>query len=299
MAKLRDHQSTRLTKMLLLGDSGSGKTGALTSLAEAGYDIRILDLDNGLDVLVGYLMNSKAPPINGIEAIDRVEYITVTNKFKDVAGKIAVADASAWSRTMKYMTQWTNKNEMVRNEAGEIVKDDKGAPLRITPEHPDFFDFGKPENWGPSTILVIDSFTFLCNAAMKFVLHSNGRPAGPTYEADWGIAQNMVEDFLAMLYGEDFNTNIILTAHVLYRDLGQGTKAYPNALGRALPPKVGRYVNTMLEVSRVGTGEKAKREIRTVPHGLLDLKNPNPLRVPPKYDISTGLAQFFEDVRKK
>jgi len=291
MPKLSAHQSGKLTKMLLLGDSGSGKTGALASLAKAGYELRIIDLDNGLDVLKGVL--SKEPA----EVLDRVSYVTLSNKFKDIAGKIAIADASAWPRTMKYMTRWTNKGEKQRDENGAVVLDAAGKPIIIGEGHPEFEDLGKPENWGPQVILVIDSFTFLCNAAMKYVLASNARPAGPVYEADWGIAQNMVEDFLAMLYGEDFNTNVILTAHVLYRDLGQGTKAYPNALGKALPPKVGRYVNSMLEVARVGVGANAKREIHTIPHGLLDLKNPNPFKVAPKYDISDGLAKFFEAVR--
>jgi hypothetical protein len=49
------HQSHRTTKLLNLGDAGSGKTGALASLAKAGQRLIILDFDNGLDILIGLL----------------------------------------------------------------------------------------------------------------------------------------------------------------------------------------------------------------------------------------------------
>ena len=51
MPSLANHQSNEFTKLLIEGDSGSGKTGALASLVKAGYKLRILDMDNGLDAL--------------------------------------------------------------------------------------------------------------------------------------------------------------------------------------------------------------------------------------------------------
>jgi len=69
MPKLGDHQSKSTTKMLFVGDSGAGKTGALASLAAAGYHLHIMDLDNGLDVLNNYydpkLKEAQRPPIAG------------------------------------------------------------------------------------------------------------------------------------------------------------------------------------------------------------------------------------------
>ena len=51
MPSLANHQSNEYTKMLLEGDSGSGKTGSLASLVAAGFSLRILDMDNGLEPL--------------------------------------------------------------------------------------------------------------------------------------------------------------------------------------------------------------------------------------------------------
>ena len=40
MPSLANHQSNEFTKMLLEGDSGSGKTGSLASLVAAGFSLR-------------------------------------------------------------------------------------------------------------------------------------------------------------------------------------------------------------------------------------------------------------------
>lgn len=289
MPPLSAHQSAQFTKMILIGESGTGKTGALVSLVAAGFKLRILDLDNGLDILVNKV-KEVCPAKMG-----NVDFITVTDKFKNVAGKATPVNADAWARAIKYLDNWTN--------LGQIVKDrnEAGVPINrtITKESPDFFDLGKPQDWGPDTILVIDSFTFMNNAALRYILRMNNRPVGPIYESDWGEAQQMVENLLAMLYDETFLTNVIVLAHVQPRVSKDGTVEgiFPAALGKALPPKVGRYFNAMLEVRRSGTGNQVKRTIHTVPAGMLELKNPNPAKVKATYDISTGLAEYFTAVR--
>mgnify|MGYP001496439716 CR=1 FL=1 len=50
MTSLADHHASSLVKMLYIGDSGTGKTGSLVSLVDAGYKVHVLDMDNGLDV---------------------------------------------------------------------------------------------------------------------------------------------------------------------------------------------------------------------------------------------------------
>ena len=55
MASIKNHQSTDVTKLLLVGDSGSGKTASLAQLANAGYNLRILDYDDGLAILPEFL----------------------------------------------------------------------------------------------------------------------------------------------------------------------------------------------------------------------------------------------------
>ena len=50
MTSFKDHISTQRAKLMIVGDSGSGKTASLASLANAGYNVRILDFDDGLDI---------------------------------------------------------------------------------------------------------------------------------------------------------------------------------------------------------------------------------------------------------
>jgi len=76
MAKLSEHQSGEFVKLLFIGDSGTGKTGAMTSLVKEGYNLRILDLDNGLDALRQHIL-SECP-----NKIDNVEFITLRDKIR-------------------------------------------------------------------------------------------------------------------------------------------------------------------------------------------------------------------------
>lgn len=80
MTKLSDHHSSKIFKSLYIGDSSVGKTGSLVSLVKAGYFLRILDLDNGLDVLKQYIIKECPDKINN------VDYETRRDKYKSTAG---------------------------------------------------------------------------------------------------------------------------------------------------------------------------------------------------------------------
>src|SRR3990167_5326691 len=101
MANLANHPSALKTNLLFLGDSGMGKTGALASLAIAGYNLRIMDYDNGVDILANILKPGIQPymltPEQSLTAISRVDYITLTDKFKTLGGRMFPESAKAWT----------------------------------------------------------------------------------------------------------------------------------------------------------------------------------------------------------
>ena len=66
---------TRL-QLLLLGDSGTGKTGSLVSLVEAGYKLYLLDLENGSKILAN-LIHERCP-----DKLENVEVEKVATKYK-------------------------------------------------------------------------------------------------------------------------------------------------------------------------------------------------------------------------
>ena len=76
MPSLANHQSNQFTKLLLIGDAKSGKTGSLVSLVKAGYKLRILDFDNLLDILKFKVME-ECP-----DKLDNVEFVTVRDAYK-------------------------------------------------------------------------------------------------------------------------------------------------------------------------------------------------------------------------
>ena len=55
-------------KMLYLGHTGAGKTGSLAALAAAGYNVRILDLDKGTQILRDYMRNKEKSKNNQASA---------------------------------------------------------------------------------------------------------------------------------------------------------------------------------------------------------------------------------------
>jgi hypothetical protein len=75
MPSLDKHQSSEFTKLLLEGDSGSGKTGSLASLVAAGFKLRVLDMDNGLDSLANAVKRTCPDKLSG-----NVEFRTLRDK---------------------------------------------------------------------------------------------------------------------------------------------------------------------------------------------------------------------------
>ena len=272
MPSLQNHQSATTTKMLLIGDSGGGKTGALASLAGAGFNLRILDVDNGLDVLNNLLNDPKSPYPK--DSAERVKFETVTDKMKKSGtGVLAPEKATVWPRTIGLLTNWVDSG------TGEVL--------------------GPISSWGSQDILVIDSLTMLSDAALNFILGMNGRLGQRAQLQDWGAAQDLVEGLLQMLYDDGVKCNVIVCAHVTYigGEDGGAQRGYPNTLGKKLPPKVGRYFNSMLAVKSSGQGTNLKRKILTNTTGAIDLKNTAPLRVLPEYPLESGLADYFKAVR--
>lgn len=269
MTKLSSHQSGTTTKLLLLGDSGSGKTGALASLAAAGYDLWFIDVDNGLDILKNALMDPRSSYPR--DALDRVHYVTVTDPMKQSGGKLIPVKASTWTKVSKILSGDEPWGDEPKRRAVDMTEKD---------------------------VLVIDSLTFLSKAALAFNLSMNARLGQKPFQSDWYDGQLAVESLLEMLYDEAIKCNVVVISHITYIGEENSTQTgYPATLGKALSPKVGRYFNSILQAKTVGYGANQKRVILTNTSNMVELKNSNPWGVKKEYPLETGLADFFRDVR--
>lgn len=270
MPSLAKHQSNEYTKLLIEGDSGSGKTGSLTSLVKAGYKLRILDFDNGLEPLKQFVLRD-CP-----DKIGNVEFVSLRDRRKAGPEGPTVTKPEAFMRALKLLDHWKYKDA----ESGMET------------------DLGVPAEWGPDCILVIDSLTFMSDAAFDFrePLAPKSRDGKYDMRAVYGDAQGAIENVLALLTSESFRTNVIVISHVKYVENPDGTKkGYPTAIGSALSPQIPRYFNS---VALCQTKAGGARTIQTTATAMIDLKNPKPFAMAPSYPIETGLADFFAVLRE-
>jgi AAA domain len=264
LPSLSAHQSREYTKILLIGDSKAGKTGALASLVAAGYKLRILDYDNGLDVLKQFVM--KTCP----KAVDNVEFRTLRDKRKASGdGPVLDGTPTAFIDGIKMLDRW------------------KYAEV----------DLGTPASWGPDCIFVLDSLTFFSDAAYDYREAFTSRATNGKFDrrAVYKDAQDAVENVLGLLTGGGFRTNVIVIAHARYMEQESGVlKGYPVSVGSALSPAIPRYFNNYFRFVTKG----GKRKIETVTSPMFDLANARPFDMPKEFDLEDGLGKIFELLRK-
>ena len=261
MARASDYKKSSFIKLLFIGTSGAGKTGALTSLVAAGYKLRIIDLDGGLDALVNHVL-AECP-----DKIDNIEYESFRDKMKmgPTGPKVAGAPA-AYRNTLQALEKW--------------------------PE-----DGSDPATWGADTILVLDSMTSLGRAAIQWAKAMN--PTSKDPRQWYKTAQDLVEDLIANITSDSFGTNVVVISHVVYAANSVGVeKGFPSIIGKALSKNIALYFNTLLLSETKGQGASVKRTIKTLPTAQIDLKNPAPMRIDAEYSVERGMAEIFTHLKK-
>jgi len=265
VATLLDHQSSDLVKLLIVGNSGSGKTGSLASLATAGFRLFICDFDNGLDILLD-------PTVLAPEFRKNIFFKALQDRPVKVGDKL-IQRATAWQDFQKAMGDW--KEEV----------DGKSISM------------GNVTTWGRNDILVVDSLTFATQRAFDDALQLGGRLGQRAQIQDYGAALESIEATLELLYGSATTCNVIMTAHLMMQgdEISGAKKALPNVLGQKLAPKVPRFFNNMILAEKQAMGNSAKRRFKTVGTAMVDLKVSKPGLIPP--EIDPDLAKLFAVLR--
>ena len=293
MPTIANHQSNRRTRLLLIGDSGAGKTGSIMSLAAAGYKIRMLDLDDGADLLRDYAISPGSPYVRqNPKVAENIIVKTIREPMRSIAGKPVPAKGIVWEETIKMIANWREPEENI--------------------------DLGPVTSWDEDCVLVIDSLTKLAEAALIYHMKLNGCLGGTRTQnearRDIGAAQNYVRDLLNMIADNSVKCNVIVMSHItMVSEVGaapkvtdgelQGplTSGYPSAIGRALSPQIPRWFNSMLVLRTVGSGQSAKHLIYTssqnVAGQIINAKTSAPTKALASYPLETGLADYFKHVR--
>ena len=248
--------ATERMMLLLVSDSGMGKTGALASLAKAGYSLRILDFDNGTQILASLLKDDP-------DAMQRVFVEKCTDTFKNVQGRLLPrTPLVAWTKAVTLLSNWKSDS------------------------------LGRVSSWTPNDILVIDSLTHCGEAAMRYHQSLNAKLGQHPSLPDWGVVQTMMKELLELLKDSEIKCQVIVITHIdwRYREIRGGKDnamivgrelrpGFPSAPGNKLPEKVGSYFNDALQVVVTGSGSALRRRVITVPLVSLGLKSSNPMGV--------------------
>lgn len=278
--KLLDNNIARI---MLVGYPGSGKTGCLASLVDAGFKLRILDFDGNCEPLILFSDKSKLPNVDIVSLEDKLRQ---GPKWIEPDGL-----PTAFSDGLKLMNHWKYK------EGEEEI------------------DLGKSKDWGPDTILVLDSLTAMGKASMRRTIVMNNRTIGNVRRQEWGTAMSQQDDFIARITSKRNNFHVIVLAHLkiispkdiekndegLTKDLKEKiadiipTRLFPSALGQNLPPEIGGHFPTLLLAEPNYKGSSVKRMIKTVPRPELDLKAPAP-NLPKELPLETAMVTIFKEL---
>lgn len=276
-----------VVKALCVGYPGSGKTGSLAALANAGYKLRILDFDGNFDPLLAWIKPEFRKNVDIVTLKDRM--VGGRKRIETQGKPTALMDADA------YLTRWKYK------DGDEEI------------------DLGRPSEWGPDTVLVLDSLTNMGRAVMNWVLFIQDRVAKGPRKSDWGVAQSFQEGLVEKLMSrEQVSCHTILTAHLkmigppefevdddeeVKKDKEKvrqlvSYKLFPSALGRALPPEIAKHCPYVLLYETIIIAGRVRRMIKTVPNLAFDGVAVPLKDIPDELSIEDGLAKLFEAVKR-
>jgi hypothetical protein len=266
-------------KILLLGDPGGGKTGSLASLVKAGYNVRIMDFDNGTEILRNLLTPEEYATCSIIPLQDKrlAKKIPVMEGQNIKGWKVSAVPvrADAWQKTVDLIcTDWVEPE--------------------LRPGSTQKISYGNVYSWTSKDVLVFDSLTHAWRTAMNFILAINNRLGQNPTQPEWGTVQGMILDVLSTFFDASIKCNVICCAHIAYDvDQNEILHGLPSGPGRALNREIGTYFNHTIRAVTVGT----RHSLVTKSDGVVELKNAAPNRIKASYPIETGLADYFKAAR--
>ena len=283
MASLKDLKSRTPYRGFHIGYPGSGKTGALASLANAGYKIRGLSYEANYEPLVNY-----ADDRADIDIVVLQDRMRNGDKYVEVMGI-----PEAFNQGLSLMKEWK-------------YKDDDGNEVNL----------GKSSEWGPDTIVFVDALGSLSAAAKARAMKMNNKTPSNMTSAVWGHAVADVNNFIELLKSDKNRFHLIINAHKqilgpgdflaqgdddavkekkleMIRDGMIPPRIYPIAVTKPQAQSVHGMLPIMLEFEKTTKQGRDMRVINTVGGVQIDVKIPGK-NLKSSYPIETGLADIFE-----
>lgn len=220
-----------------MGPSGSGKTHAIGTLVDAGIEVFYLDLENGLESLLGYWVDNDKPIPSNLHWHKLVAPEASFEAMWETAQKINMMN-------LESLAKMSDPNRSQHNRFITLLKALHNFPDDRTGEL-----LGDATTWDTSRALVIDGLTGIGDCAMSLVI--GGKPVRSM--PDWQVAQDQVLRIVRMLC-DDCRCHFVLIGHIERETdpvLG-GMKLMVSTLGKALAPKMPALFSDVILSSREG-----------------------------------------------
>lgn len=229
-------------KVLLEGPTGTGKTHALGTMVDwcaaqnPPLQVFCMFVERGLETLLGYwLEKGKVIPDN-LHWRDLILKPVSLQQLKDGARNVGILNYDSITKLVDGQRSQNNPFETMLIEFMDF-KDQRTGQT-----------FGAVDSWGPDRVLITDSLTEICNAAVKMVIGSKPTMA----PGEYGIAQNNLMNWLR-LCTQGCRCHMVLTAHVSREkdEMTGGIKIMTQAIGGAIsgliPPLFSEVILTTRE----------------------------------------------------
>lgn len=214
--------------VLLMGDSGTGKTYSIRTLIEAGIKPFIIFTEPGMEVL-GDLPEGS------------YHWLYVSPTTANWKALIQMADAVN-KFDYKTLTTMSDKSKKEYKQILSVLEACNDFTCECCGE-----SFGDVAEWDTDRALVIDSLSGLGTMAMQ--LHIGGKLAKD--QKDWGLAQDLIRKILNTICG-NLHCWFVLIAH-LDRTQDQvtgGVITTVHTLGQKLAPDIPKIFSDVIEVRR-------------------------------------------------
>lgn len=218
-------------KVLLMGESGSGKTHSIRTLVDAGITPFCIFTEPGMEVLG----DIKCPDLhwNYIPPA-RQSWATMIDGAKKVNTLPMEAIAKLPDMDKTKHRQFISLLENIANFTCERCGE----------------AFGDATEWGTDRAFVLDSLSGVNVMAMDHVVGS--KPVKSMQ--NWGVAMDAIERLINKLCSDTYCW-LVITAHV-EREVDEvtgGTQTMASTLGRKLAPKLPRFFSDVIQTHRAGS----------------------------------------------
>jgi hypothetical protein len=219
-------------KVLLMGDSGTGKSFSIRTLIQAGVTPFVLATEqNAIQVL-------KDLP----DGSWHYKYISPqpAHKWDQLADMIKKINTLSYEN----LTKTTDPYRQAHNRLYDVVTSLNSFTCECHGTN-----FGDVGTWGTDKALVFDGLSGLSDMAMALVVGNKPVRSMP----DWGVAQNTIKMLLSPLT-TTVHCPVILIAHIDREkdEITGGTNITVKTLGQKLAPDIPRMFSDVIRARREG-----------------------------------------------